>query len=100
MISVNAMNTKQKDDWQYPFVVVFALRYALGRHSCAPSIVASYISEHWDYLKQQQDGILEDIREHLQYCKEWQEDACYSIDYATWQRLYNELISKNTAKRK
>ena len=94
------MNSKLKDDWQYPFVVVFALRYALGRHSCAPTIVASYISEHWDELQQQQDGILEDIREHLEYCKEWQEDACNSIDYDTWQRLYNELISKNGTKRK
>lgn len=91
---------KLKDDWQFPFVVVFALRYALRRHSSAPSIVASYISEHWDELKQQHDGILEDIREHLKYCKEWQDDACNSIDYDTWQRLYNELISKNAAKRK
>lgn len=88
------MNSKLKDDWQYPFVVVFALRYALRRHSCAPSIVASYISEHWDDLQQQHDGILEDIRGHLEYCKEWQEDACNSIDYDTWTNLYNTLKAK------
>ena len=83
-----------QDDWQYPFVVVFALRYALGRHSCAPSIVAGYIKEHWNELQQQHDGILEDIKNLLDNHREWQEDACNSIDYATWQNLYNELISK------
>lgn len=88
------MNSKLKDDWQYPFVVAFALRYALWRHSCAPSIVSSYISEHWDELKQQHDGILSDIKEHLEYCKEWQEDTLNSIDYATWQNLYNELTHR------
>ncbi len=88
------MNSKLKDDWQFPFVVVFALRYALGRHSCAPSIVSSYIREHWDELQQQHDGILEDIREHLEYCKEWKEDSCYSIDYDTWSCLYNELTTR------
>ena len=100
MISVNAMKKRRNDDWQYPFVVVFALRYALRRHSCAPSIVASYISEHWDELKQQHDGILEDIRKLLEYCKEWQEDSINSIDYDTWQKLYNELIFKTEVKRK
>jgi hypothetical protein len=92
------MNSKLKDDWQHPFVVAFALRYALWRHSCAPSIVASYISEHWDELQEQHVFILRDIREHLEYCKEWQDDARNSIDYNRWQQLYNELISKNAAK--
>lgn len=89
-----------KESWQYPFIVAFALRYALWRHSCAPSIVASYISDHWDKLQQQHDCILRDIREHLAYCKEWKEDSLNSIDYDTWSRLYNELISKTEAKRK
>ncbi|MBR5186399.1 MAG: hypothetical protein IKW19_08890 [Akkermansia sp.] len=87
-----------KESWQYPFVVAFALRYALWRHSSAPSIVASYISEHWDELGHQRDCILRDLREHLEHCKEWQEDSLNSIDYDTWQRLYNELISKTKAK--
>ena len=88
------MNSKLKDDWQYPFVVVFALRYALGRHSCAPSIVSSYISDNWDRLTTQHNGILSDIKEHLEYCEEWQEDTLNSIDYATWQNLYNELSTR------
>lgn len=94
------MNRKLKNDWQYPFVVAFALRYALWRHSSAPSIVASYISDNWEKLKQQHDCILRDIREHLENCKEWQEDSLNSIDYDTWQKLYNELIFKTEAIRK
>lgn len=57
---------------------LMALRYSLS-------------PEHWDNLKQQHDGILIDIKEHLEYCKEWQKDTLNSIDYATWQNLYNEL---------
>lgn len=79
----------------HSFIVSFALRYALHRHSCAPSIVASYISDNWSELDaSQQCGILKDIREHLHYHREWQEDACNSIDYATWQNLYNELTHR------
>lgn len=92
------MNRKQKDDWQHPFVVAFALRYALWRHSCAPSIVSSYILENWDRLGTQHDNILREIKEHLEYCKEWQDDMSKSLDYDTWQKLYNELISINKAK--
>lgn len=87
------MNSKLKDAWQYRLVVVFALRYALGRHSCAPSIVSSYIREHWDELQQQHEGILEDIKELLDNHRDWQQDACNSIDYDTWQHLYNELTT-------
>jgi hypothetical protein len=94
------MNSKLKDDWQYPFVVVFALRYALRRHSSAPTIVSSYIRDNWDRLKQHHDGILEDIKKLLDNHQEWQEDSINSIDYDTWQRLYTELISKNGTKRK
>lgn len=98
MISVDAMKKEKKDDWQYPVVVAFALKYALWRHSCAPAIVSSYISEHWDELKYQHEFILRDLREHLENCKEWKDDSRNSIDYDTWQRLYNELISKNADK--
>lgn len=94
------MNSKLKVDWQFPFVVVFALRYALFQHSSAPSIVASYIRDNWDRLTTQHNGILEDIKKLLDNHREWQEDSCNSIDYNTWQNLYNELIFKTEAKRK
>lgn len=44
-------------------IVVFALRYALPRHTYAPSIVYDYIKEHIDNFEDWEiEGMLDDIR--------------------------------------
>lgn len=79
------------------FIVGSALRYALYRHSYAPSLVADYIRRHWLKLDANtQHNILRDLSELLEDCKEWQNDPCNSIDYATWQNLHTHLQQQPT----
>lgn len=71
-------------------IVVFAFRYALGRRTYAPSLVAGYITEHLDSfteheLNQMADEIEDAERDGLLG------DAC---DAAVWLELKDRLLKR------
>lgn len=80
-------------DPDFSFVVCCAFRYAKHRHSTAPSIVASFIRKYWDKLDIRQALIYQELKEHLEATQEWKSDTLNSIDYATWQDLYDHLTA-------
>lgn len=88
------MTRRQKHD----FILLCALRYAIWRHSYAPSLVAEYIEENWDKLERNTKfHIIRDLTEHINDVRgEWQNDTLCSIDLDTWQNLLNKLQSKDS----
>ena len=75
-------------------ITLFALRYALWRHSCAPSVLRYFIQDninHPELLKRKQDYI-EEIEKHLaEVTADWSTDTINSIDLGTWQALLTFL---------
>ncbi|ACL58998.1 hypothetical protein [Methylobacterium nodulans] len=48
-------------------MILFAVRYCLGRHSYAPGLCCDWLREHWPHLRPKgRDLILRDIREHVE----------------------------------
>ena len=88
------MTRRQKHD----FILLCALRYALWRHSYAPSLVAEYIEENWDKLGRiAKHNIIRDLTEHINDVRdEWQNDVLCSIDLDTWENLLNKLQAKDS----
>lgn len=37
-------------DYEFQFVLIASMRYAIGRTSYAPSLISSYIKKYWDKL--------------------------------------------------
>ena len=64
-------------------ILVFSFRYALGRISTAPSIVAGVLINKWEELDQvTQDQIKHDIRTSIRLG-----DAGMECDVKTWQAV-------------
>lgn len=81
-------------DPNFSVIVCFAFRYAKHRHSSAPSIVASFIRRYWDKLDIRRAMMYRELKEHLEATQDWQADSLNSIDYATWQVLYDHLTAR------
>lgn len=77
-------------------IVAFALRYALWRHSAAPSVVSHFIKNNITHpaLAQDRHRYIEEIEEHLaNVTEDWSKDTLCSIDLGTWQELLAFLKS-------
>ena len=78
------------DDDDVWFCVLAAVRYAMGRRSYAPSLVADTVKRYWPITpKGHQQNIRRDVADEI--CRaeaaghpEWLGDAC---DQATWFEL-------------
>lgn len=89
-------------------IVAFALRYALWRHSAAPSVVSHFIKNNITHpaLAQDRHRYIEEIGKHLANVTEyWNKDTLYAIDLNTWQDLLaflksSTLTTTNNNKRK
>lgn len=81
-------------------IVISAVRYALPRHSCMPSITRDYVWHHWPLLGQKHWCILRDIREHFrdtlhlwEINPDWKKDMDV-YDLTEWVEFYNQLINR------
>lgn len=92
------MTRRQKHD----FILLCALRYALWRHSYAPSLVAEYIEENWNKLERNTKfHIIRDLTEHINNVREeWQNDTLCSIDLTTWENLLTTIQTLEANERK
>lgn len=63
-------------------ILLFAFRYALGRRTMAPSIVANELKDNWHLLTDfDKEKIKEEIYEH--------QDLGMSCDVETWNEILN-----------
>ena len=81
---------KMENDTDTGFIAIAALRYAIGRRSCAPGLVADWIKRHWgdfqDCDKTTMLKGLEDEIERHEWCPSMNTlgDPC---DERTWYGL-------------
>lgn len=82
----------------YGFIVGSALRYALWRHSTAPSITADYIRNNWQYLDDFTRSFIEsEVEEHIaNVADEWARDTIKLIDLDTWVQLIEWIKREKT----
>lgn len=72
----------------YESTIFFAFRYALGRQSTAPSIVAEYIIKNKDkFGKRFKSQMIEEIEEAIK-----NKEAGANCDVDTWNNLKRELL--------
>ena len=64
-------------------ILIFAFRYALGRMSTAPSIMAEEIEKHWNSFTALEQA---QIKKEIQVAID-NDRAGMSIDVRTWQRV-------------
>lgn len=71
-------------------IVVFAFRYALGRRTYAPSLVAGYITEHLDSFTET------DRRQMAEEIEDAERDALLGDagDAAVWLELKDRLMKR------
>lgn len=63
-------------------ILLFAFRYALGRRTMAPSIVAKELKDNWHLLTDfDKDKIRQEISEH--------QDLGMNCDVETWNEILN-----------
>lgn len=73
-----------------PVIVTCAVRYALGRGSYVPGLVADQVRACWDDLGDQRDVIFEDVRRWLtDDLPKWQ-----AADWDAWQSLYDWMVEQ------
>ena len=84
-------------------IVAFALRYALWRHSAAPSVVSHFIKNNITHpaLAQDRHRYIEEIEKHLaEVTADWSTDTINSIDLHTWQDLLAFLTNNKRKEQK
>lgn len=75
-------------------ILFFAFRYALGRHSTAPTTVCNQIKENIELFNVYDlDMIEEEIREELNSGN--YSDASHSVDAETWEELLDYIEEYN-----
>lgn len=78
-------------------IVVSAVRYAIPRHSCMPSITRGYLKRHWPLLAKMHWCILRDIRDHyadLLNIYSYHKRFMDAYDLNEWVHFYNYLIAR------
>ena len=78
------MNIKKED---FDVLAVFATRYAIGRMSTAPGLVADIVTRHKDELSEQAKRNIVDEIESFENLQSLGMDQ----DIDTWQNLVKEL---------
>lgn len=77
------------------FIIIAALRYALGRSSYAVSVMQDFLRKNWEdpIIMKKHDIFIRDIKEHIDtweaHCKT--ENEKYQLQ--TWKNLLEELKS-------
>jgi hypothetical protein len=67
-------------------ILIFAFRYALGRRSTAPGIVANHLIKQWANLApHSQDQVREEINTAI-----IRGDAGHPCDVETWREVLNQ----------
>lgn len=95
--TLKQLSAPARDD-NFCDIVISALRYALPRHSCMPSLTRGYILRHWKLLAPKHWCILRDIREHFHDATQWKlrhpenHLAMDEYDLQEWVKFYNRLL--------
>ena len=76
---------------EFNWLILFATRYAMGRESTAPSIMADLIKQNKKYLTEQTKN---SIIEEIEFCKDT-ECLGKDCDITTWEDLVKELEEGN-----
>ncbi len=78
------------------FVILMAVRYALSRHSMAPSAMQSWLREHWKLLPEgEQEMIVRDINQEVRRWRKQRErgqlSALEKPEFYSWSKFLEDL---------
>lgn len=89
MAGERATHIEPQNNWT-GFMISFAVRYCINRHSTAPGICADWLKEHWHLLgARTQADIVREISLHIRQESERSESTAveWECDLRTWQEF-------------